>query len=331
MNTDCLTSELNNKTILITGATGLIGKALIEWISREVQTCKIVAVVRSMDKANKSFTKKDNITFIEADVNNPIVVDYPIDYIVHSASITSSKAFVDTPVDTIMTAVNGTKNFLDLARDKKVKSFVYLSTMEVYGTPTTDDKITEDASCNLDTMKVRSSYPESKRLCENMCIAYYSQYGVPAKVVRLTQTIGPGIDYNDGRVFAEFARCAIENRDIVLRTKGLTKRSYLSSEDAVTAILTALINGANGEAYNAANEDTYCSIYDMAHMVADEICGGKIKVIIDEDSISKYGYLPEMKMNLDTGKLNGLGWDSEDGLEEMYFQLINYMPGLQNE
>ena len=119
-------------------------------------------------------------------------------------------------------------------------------------------------------MNVRSSYPESKRLCESLCSAYASEYGVPAKVVRLTQTFGVGVSYNDGRVFAEFARCAIEGRDIVLKTKGQTKRNYIDIDDAVNAIFTVLLKGVAGEAYNVANEDTYCSIYEMANMVAEK-------------------------------------------------------------
>lgn len=314
--------ELQNKTILITGATGLIGRNLICHIHEHEPSCRIVALVRSIEKARSIFS--DNwLQYIEGDVCDSIVYEGAIDYIVHGASITSSKIFVEEPVDVILTNINGTRNLLELAKEKQVRSFVYLSTMEVYGAPTTDDKIAEDCFCNLDTMQKRSSYPESKRLCESMCTAYFSQYGVPAKVIRLTQTIGPGIDYYDGRVFAEFARCAVEKRDIVLHTKGETKRMYISADDAASAIITVLLKGINGEAYNAANENTYCSIYEMARMVAEEICYGKIKVSIETDDISKYGYLSEMKMNLDTCKLRMLGWKAIFSLKEMFENLIS--------
>lgn len=313
--------ELQNKTILITGATGLIGRNLICYIHENEPSCKIVALVRSIEKARSIFS--DNwLQCIEGDVCDPIVYEDEIDFIVHGASITSSKKFIEEPVDVILTNINGTRNLLDLAKEKAVKSFVYLSTMEVYGTPTTDEKISEDYDCNLDTMNKRSSYPESKRLCESMCTAYYSQYGVPAKVIRLTQTIGPGIDYYDGRVFAEFARCAVEKRDIVLHTKGETKRMYISTEDASRAIITVLIKGENGEAYNAANEDTYCSIYEMARMVAVDICCYDIKVLTKEENTNKFGYATELKMNLDTTKLQSLGWKSDKTLLDMYQGLI---------
>ena len=169
-----------------------------------------------------------------------------------------------------MLAIEGTKATLDFALENKAQSFVYLSTMEVYGSPSTDEKIYEDHSTNIDTMNPRSSYPEGKRAAECLCTAYYKQYGLNTKVVRLTQTFGEGISYDDTRVFAEFTRCIIENKDIVLHTKGETKRNYLYVGDAVTAIFTVLEKGEPSQAYNAANENTYCSIYEMAQMVVQE-------------------------------------------------------------
>lgn len=318
-----MTDLLQNANVLITGASGLIGQNLIRYIQKIAPSCHLIAIVHSMEKAKQVFSDVDGLTLIEADVNAPLSVAGDVDYIIHGASITSSKAFVENPVETIFTSINGTRNLLELARQKQVRSFVFLSTMEVYGAPATDDKITEDAACNLDTMQTRSSYPESKRLCETMCNAYYVQYGVPAKVVRLTQTIGPGIDYNDGRVFAEFARCVIEKRNIVLHTKGETKRCYLSANDAVTAILTLLLKGENGQAYNAANESTYCSIREMAELVARDCANGEIGVKIQQDDVSQFGYAPMLKMNLDTGKLQALGWKAKNGLQDMYKLLID--------
>ena len=175
-------------------------------------------------------------------------------------------------------------------------------------------------------MAVRSCYPESKRMCESLCASYASEYGVPAKVVRLTQTFGPGVAYNDGRVFAEFARCAIEGRNIVLNTKGETKRNYLYTEDAANALFTVLAKGVPGEAYNAANEETYCTIYEMACLVAKECAGGKIEVEVRERAdAAKLGYAPTLHMNLDASKLRSLGWEPQVGFVDMYKNTIQAM------
>lgn len=320
-------SVFEGKCILVTGATGLIGKAIISallsWNMRALNPIKILALVRNGEKAKSFFLDDNNLQFIISDVCDLNIEYLGIDYIIHGASQTASNAFVQEPVETIMTTLKGTQNLLELAKLNSVKGFVYLSSMEVYGSPSTDEKITETHETNLNTMNVRACYPESKRMSENLCKSYASEYDVPAKVIRLTQTFGPGVQYNDGRVFAEFARCAIEGKNIILNTKGETKRSYLYIADAVKAILTVLIVGDVGEAYNAANEDTYCSIFEMASMVAKTCTNSRISVEInDENDTSKFGYAPQLKMNLDTSKLQKLGWVPKYNLEEMYNRMI---------
>lgn len=321
-----MTEKLLNKTVLVTGATGLIGKALVKSLL-SIDGTNVVALVRDKEKAESTFSKCDNsrINYIVGDIRlfDFSTVSFGIDYIVHAASDTSSKAFVNEPVEVTKTALQGTLNVLDFSIKCRPEKVIYLSSMEVYGTPSSDAKIYEDESNNINTMEVRSSYPEGKRMCESLCKSYASEYGVPAVVLRLTQTFGEGVDYNDGRVFAEFARCVAENKNIVLKTKGETKRSYLHVKDAVNAIIYAMCEGINGEAYNVANENTYCSIYDMASFVADKFGRGKISVVIDESNTSSSGYANTLHMNLDTSKIKSLGWMPEYDLEQMYRDMIN--------
>lgn len=320
-------NQFNGKTVFITGATGLIGFTLVSVLLHYGENTdnppKVIAFVRNLEKAKKMYrdAPQKNFNFMVGDVTQRLTIEQPIDYIIHAASRTSSKAFVSEPVETIQTAINGTVNMLDLAKEKNVRSFIYLSSMEVYGSPSTDEKILENHGTNLDTMSVRTSYPESKRMCENISTSYYHEYGVPTKVIRLTQTFGPGVSYDDNRVFAEFMRCAIEKRDIILHTSGETKRSYLYTADAATAIFTVLLNGKNGEAYNAANENTYCSIYEMAELVANTCANGEIAVKFDIEDESKFGYAPTLKMNLDTHKLKALGWKANENLLDMFLAL----------
>jgi nucleoside-diphosphate-sugar epimerase len=313
--------ELKNKTILVTGATGLIGKAIVFRLL--AIGANVVVLVRDRQKAERLFG--DNVQYIVSDITSFEVKEMNLDYIIHGASNTSSKAFIENPVEVSFTALDGTRRVLELAKLCKIQGLVYLSSMEVYGTPTTDDKVFEDSSTSLDSMKVRSAYPESKRMCECLCSSYASEYDVPAKVVRLTQTFGPGVQYDDGRVFAQFARCAIEEKDIILHTKGETKRNYLYTEDAVDAILTVLLKGKVGEAYNAANEDTYCSIYEMANLVAKECSEGCINVLVEEQDVSKFGYAPTLHMNLNTRKLRDLGWKPSTDLKNMFTNMISDM------
>lgn len=159
-------------------------------------------------------------------------------------------------------------------------------------------------------------------MVECLCASYAKEYGVPVKVARLSQTFGPGVDYEDGRVFAEFARCALEKRDIVLHTEGNTVRTYCYTKDALSGILYILLKGNTGEAYNVTNMDTAVSIREMAELVCKTIGAGEIKVTVDiPEDICSFGYNPEMVIRLDSGKLMNLGWTPTVGIEEMYTRL----------
>lgn len=320
--------------ILVSGATGLIGYSFIQHLLRlkekEYSIC-IYGLIRNIDKAKQLYKEKyQDISFIVGDITDIDILETDFNYIIHAASCTSSISFVSEPANVIMTNVSGTFRMLELARKQKsLKRFVFLSTMEVYGTPSTDQKITEEHETNINTAEVRSCYPESKRLCENLCIAYQSQYAVPVNIMRLTQTFGPGVQYDDKRVFAEFARCVIEKKDIILFTKGETKRSYLYTEDAAKAIMCVMKLGVPGEIYNVANENTYCSIFEMAKMVAEKCANNSIRVIIKEKDTSDLGFASVLHMNLDVGKMKKLGWKAETGLEKMYINTIQYMENVK--
>ena len=320
-------SSLCNHCFYITGATGLIGQYLVKTLLTLSETrsdIRIIANVRDIDKARNCFKDyPDNIEYDICDIKDITSEDKGIDYILHCASNTSSKAFVEQPVSIIEDNVLGTMRIIELAKANNIKKLIYLSTMEIYGNPIDDTPVTEGAPSNLDILSSRSSYPESKRLCETLC----ASSGIPFCSVRLTQTIGPGIAYNDGRVFAEFSRCVVEHKDIVLKTKGLTKRDYIYLADAITAIFTILIKGTSGEAYNVANEESYCSIREMAECVI-ETFAPELKVIIDETGCADRGFCPTMKMNLSSNKLRTLGWAPAYDLMRMYEILISYLRDL---
>lgn len=322
--------RLNSKTVFVTGATGLIGYTFVSALLYRNLTynsnIKIIALVRNITKAKEKFAEQLkqnlNLKFVVGDVENLPQIDDKIDYIIHGANPTASSYFVENPVETIKTAVWGTNNILNLAKEKNISGLVYLSSMEVYGAPHTDELIDETHGTTVDTMSVRSCYPEAKRLCEALCASYDDEYKVPVKVIRLAQTFGPGIDKNDNRVFAEFLRCAMQKQNIVLQTEGTSKRCYLYTADAVTAILAILLNGEAGEAYNAANKATYCSIMEMAQLVAHELANDEIKVVIKANENSKRRFSPPHKLNLDVNKLEGLGWRVTRSLTEIYRRMM---------
>lgn len=323
--------KLRNCTVFVTGSTGLLGSQLVLALlgMNQVQDVgiRVVGMARSKEKVRRVFgsaADEDALCFYYGNVEEPVCYEGSVDYVVHGASATSSKYFVTNPVETIMTAIKGTRHILEFAREKGVKGMVYLSSLEVYGTP--DGKkewMKEDDYGYLDPLSVRSSYSEGKRMVECLCASYAKEYEVPIKVARLSQTFGAGVDYHDGRVFAEFARCAVEQKDIVLHTKGNTVRSYCYAKDAIGAILYVLLKGNCGEAYNVTNMDTAVSIREMAQMVSGLYPDKPISVRVEiPEDVAAFGYNPEMVIKLDSTKLQGLGWKPTVGLREMFLRMI---------
>lgn len=309
--------ELVDKRVFVTGATGLIGTALC--CRLVAQGAQVIAFVRSPQKAAAKLPP--GVEVLVGDVRNPITYSGAVDYVVHAASETASKAFIERPMEIIEGIVSGTRNVLEFAREKNAKGLVFLSTMEVYGLTDSED-VRESSYAVVDPLVPRNCYPEAKRLAECMCVSAAKEYGVPVKIARLTQTFGAGVDRNDGRVFAQFAAAAKEGRDIVLKSDGATARCYCSIDDAINAILLIVEKGESGVAYNVANPGTFCTIREMAELVADEFSGGKSRVIVDRANAESCGFLPPFRMKLNVDRLKNLGWVPKQGLKEMFKELL---------
>lgn len=316
--------KIKGCTVLVTGATGLIGSLVKTLLS--IGNIKVLAFVRNEAKANTIFDDEPNLQFIVGDITKVIDIQENVDYIFHCASVTNSKQMIERPVETLFTSIEGTKNILEFATIKNVKSFVYVSSMEMYGSfEKLDHEVQETDLGYINPLNLRSNYPESKRLCENMCIAYLAEYGVPVKIARLAQTFGAGILPGENRVFAQFARSVINGENIILHTKGLSEGNYCYTRDCMIGLLTLLLNGQNGEAYNVSNPKSHTTIGAMADMVANTIAKGSIKVVYDIPEGNKYGYAADTKMKLNSDKLQSLGWNPEIGLEESYRRMMQDM------
>lgn len=321
-----LFEPLRNSTVLVTGATGLIGSMLVKTAqtanSRYGLKVKIAGLIRNFEKAKDIYGKKvEDITFVsDADIS--------CDYIIHTASPTASKYFIKYPVETIKASVESTMEVLETAKKNRAV-LVYLSSMEQYGVPYEPCQImTEDKIGVIDHLNVRSSYSESKRLCECLCASYVSEYGLNVKIARLAQTFGAGVSLTDDRMPMQFARAVVENRDIVLHTKGNSISNYVYLTDAVAGILTILKKGEAGQAYNVCNDKETRTVREIAELVANNVAEGRIGVRV-EIPAGSMGYAPDVKMYLSSDKLSELGWHAQVEMVEAYRRLVRYLRGEQ--
>lgn len=323
--------KYRNASIFVTGATGLIGSSLVKSFlccnRKRNLNIHVIAAVRSRDKAESVYgelLKREELELYIGDIIDPVQYGGPIDYMFHTASITASKLMVEHPVCTIETAYQGTKNILELARDKKVRGLVYVSSMEVYGIPDPDLEFVKEENLGyIDIGSVRSSYSEGKRICECLCTAYASEYKVPVRTARLAQTFGAGVLPSDNRVYVQFAKSAVNREDIVLHTEGTSEGNYCYTRDVIKALILLGYKGENGEAYNIVNEETHMQIRHMAALVAEKIAGGEISVRFEiPESTLAFGYAPAVKMKLSGAKMRSLGWEPEVSLVKMYERMI---------
>lgn len=313
-----IVKKLQSKSILITGASGLICSALIDRLmdcnEQENLGVDIYAISRDKDYAQKKFRRYWNnpsFTFIQHDVIEPFSLDVPLDYIIHGASNASPKRYSTDPVGTMKSNLWGVSNLLELAKKKKAR-LLYISSGEVYGEGNGADFV-EDYSGYVDCLNSRACYPSSKRASETLCISYKEQYGVDVVIARPGHIYGMDTDHDD-RAFAQFLRNAKKDANVIMKSEGCQVRSYCYVEDCTSALLYILLRGINGKAYNIANSDSVLSIKELAELIAQT---AGVKVVCDISSNSEYkGYSKVQRAVLDSSLLESLGWKAQVSLEE---------------
>ncbi len=317
---------LRDKTVLITGATGMLAyyftMALMHLNITRDYNIRVLALVRNLKKAQAKFAgflEDENFEIIAQDVCEPIHYDGNIDYIFHAAGACSPYFIKHNPTGIIAANTTGTVNVLELAREKNVTNIIYPSTREIYGKVEGVEFIKETDMGIFDPLEARSCYPESKRIAETILRSYNVQYGIPFTVLRIAHSYGPGmIIESDGRVMSDFISDAVNGRDIILKSEGLALRAFCYVTDAVAAIFLAMLMGECCEAYNLANETEPTPIRDVAQMLVDLFPERNIKAIFDIAE-NTGAYCNYARVGLDTAKLEALGWAPQvkliDGLK----------------
>lgn len=306
----------SDKYFLVTGATGMIGRILVDSLRRITSEEKIYVLGYDVKDANDVY-RGTNIKKISFDSLNE--VDCSIDYIIHLASPTNSKFLKEKPVETIDFIYSSTIKIFDFALKHNSK-VLYISSMETYGEVYDENIRNEKQLGYIDLTNTRNSYPEAKRLCELLCYSFSSEFGLDVKCVRLAQTFGAGTVSSDPRVFGYFGRCAIDGKNIVLGTKGDSYGNYCYISDTIVAFFYVLANGVPGETYNVVGDNCRCTILELANLVKTKITNNKINI---EFNLSLGAQYPNpTKLRMDNKKIKSIGWVPKYNLEDMFVRMI---------
>lgn len=317
--------QLGGKTILLTGASGMIASVMIDILmyrnqnmADEGQEVSVIAVSRNEEKARERFRAywdSPFFTYLSHDITAPLPELGQIDYILHAASNTHPRAYATDPIGTITANVQGTHQLLEYAASHQCERFFFFSSVEIYGENRKDvDKFDESYLGYIDCNTVRAGYPESKRLGESLCNAFGAQKGQDFVIGRFSRVYGPTMMSEDSKAIAQFIKKAAAGENIVLKSTGNQLYSYTYVVDAALAAFYLLLLGENGSAVNIVDSSSDIMLKDLAAILAKS--AGTEVVFELPDDIERSGYSTATKAILDDTRIIQLGWKPYTSIEE---------------
>lgn len=313
--------KLNEKKILVTGANGLICSAVVDMLFVMNESlgikCDIYVASRNVDKANKRFSPFCNSEYFHTvlyDAEKTETFEEEFDFIIHGASNANPALYGSNPVETMLGNIYGINNLLKTIKSNNKGRLLYISSSEVYGKKEDKNAYLENEYGYVDILNSRACYPSSKRASETLCASYKNEYGVDYVIVRPGHVYGPTTQDSDNRASSQFARDVKEGKNIVMKSPGLQMRSYCYVIDCASAIISVLINGESGEAYNISNKDSVVTIREMAEEFAK---AANVEVVFECATEKEKATFNMMdNSSLDSTKLENLGWTGKFTLKD---------------
>lgn len=319
-----------DSTVMITGCAGFLGFYFLQFFSRYFDDLEIKRVIgldnfmlRRPSWLNSLDLRDGKIEIHPFDIIKESIHSVPAavhaDYVVHLASIASPTFYRKYPIEALDANVWGLRNLLDFYARRQVRGVLFFSSSEVYGDPPPEYIPTdEEYRGNVSTIGPRACYDESKRISETICYLFAKRYDLPISIARPFNNYGPGMNLEDKRVPADFARAVVEGRDIEIFSDGSPTRTFCYVADAIVGYLKILTLG-HFDYFNIGIEEPEISISALADLYAvagTEIFGYNGRVILSPPPEREYlthnpnrrcpniqkarnllGYEPEVRVN----------------------------------
>lgn len=321
--------KLKNKTVMITGASGMVGSYMLYVLlmlnDEKHYGIKVDAVMRNVNKLPEEVRNREDVNVVVADVTKDIPDVGDIDYIIHAASPASPLIMQNQPVETIAANTIGTFKTLELAKEKNAEGYLFISSREIYGQPDEGQEFFyENTYGFVDQLNPRSCYSEGKKAAETMCVCFHEEYGLNTKIARLAHTYGPGMSIYDGRVQADFLKNVYHNEDIVLKSEGTAVRTYTYIADAIAGMYRILLDSED-IVYNIGNEAGKVSIRDLAEILVSIYPERGLKLVFDIPEGGTKGTAPYTLGILSSEKLRELGWNPKYSVKDGFKRTLEYL------
>ena len=322
----------HQKKVLVTGATGLLGSNLVNFLMKSGET-QVIALSRSKNKLCEGFTEhlsNSLFSYIPCDVSQDFSLPDGIDIIFHAAGPMGQKKITEQPVDVILPNLLGTLRCLEYMRRQnelyqKTCRLVLFSSVTVYGNHSLQEKTVKEQNTyeTADALdQPRACYSESKRMAEVIARSYQRQYGIDFVAARLSTVYG-NTKFIPDTAFYEFIRKSIQRENITLKTSSCARRDNIYIDDAVNGLLHIGAYGINGQSYNVSSngeKGNYLAIDEIAQVIIDvsnDMFKGRPIKLITENTIKK---LPGLK--LDNSLLKTLGWKLQFNFKDAVQNII---------
>ena len=327
---------LRGKRVLISGINGLIASYIARTIFYLNDTkdmgIMLYGIARNEEKTKKKWGRallREDFRVLYQDVTKPLAFDGTIEVIIHAASQTGPEQFAKDPVGTAMGNVLGTYHLLEYGRMHGTEKFLILSTREIYGKGNLDF-VKEDQYGVVDPTSVRSCYPESKRLAENIFVIYRQQYGIDARIVRIAHTYGPGMLLGDGRVVGDFLGNVVSHQNITMNSDGSGTLALTYIGDVVAGIFYTLIRFED-VVYNVSNSDETVTVKQLAETLCELFKDYGIKLIMNIPDEKPAGYLNYKLGFLQSDKAIAQGWSPKVDLRSGMQRTVRYFEEMKEE